>query len=145
MKQLYQNIWGEPEAGGCYVRNPGQQAGQLHPRVPGTRTRRRRIIHKRRSMVVAAAWETEWKKRMNIITATWWNGRFEKMDYLVHATPNHHPSKIDVLLKTFLQILLAAKWLVRHSSMFPNYQRRPLPSLLCIINLILCRYRSKHS
>ena len=30
----------------------------------------------------------------------------------------------------FVQIILAAKWLVRHSSTFPKQQRRPLPSLL---------------
>ena len=51
-------------------------------------------------------------------------------DHLVHTTPNHHPPKIDVLPKTFLKIILAAKWLVRHSSASPKQQRRPLPSLL---------------
>ena len=35
-----------------------------------------------------------------------------------------------VLTKTFLHVILAAKWLVRHSSMSPKQQRRPLPSLL---------------
>ena len=34
----------------------------------------------------------------------------------VYTTPNHHPPKWDVLPKTFLQIILANKWLVRHSS-----------------------------
>ena len=33
-------------------------------------------------------------------------------DHLVHTTPNHHPSKMDVLQKTSLQIIRAAKWLV---------------------------------
>ena len=62
---------------------------------------------------------------------TWRNGCFEKMaDHPVHTTLNHHPSKIDVLPKTFLQIILAVKWLVRHSSTSPNQQRRPVPSLL---------------
>ena len=51
-------------------------------------------------------------------------------DYLVHITPNHHPPKINVLSKTFLQFILAAKWLVRHSSSSLNQHRLPLPSLL---------------
>ena len=43
---------------------------------------------------------------------TWRNGYFETMDDLpVHTTPNHHPPKLDVLPKTILQIILAAKWL----------------------------------
>ena len=39
---------------------------------------------------------------------------------------------MDVLPKTFLQINLAANWLLRYSRMYvrPNQQRRPLPSLL---------------
>ena len=48
----------------------------------------------------------------------------------VHTPPTHYPPKMDVLTKTFLQIILAAKQLVRHSIMSPNQQRRPLPSLL---------------
>ena len=51
-------------------------------------------------------------------------------DHLVHTAQNHHPSKVDVLSKTFLQIILAAKWFVRHSITSPNQQRRPLTSLL---------------
>ena len=53
-------------------------------------------------------------------------------DHPVHTTPNHHPPKMDVLPKTFLQINLAANWLLRYSRMYvrPNQQRRPLPSLL---------------
>ena len=53
-------------------------------------------------------------------------------DHLVHTTPNHHPSKMDFLSKRFLQIILAAKWLVRHSSKSPKQQRRPLSSLLSL-------------
>ena len=34
-------------------------------------------------------------------------------DHLVYTTPNHHPPKMDFLPKTFLQIILAAKWLAR--------------------------------
>ena len=36
---------------------------------------------------------------------------------------------MDVLLKTYLQIILAANWLVWHSSASPNQKQRPLPSL----------------
>ena len=40
----------------------------------------------------------------------------KKDDLPVHATPNHHHPKMDVLRQTFLRIILAAKWLVQHSS-----------------------------
>ena len=61
------------------------------------------------------------KKSMNRITGTWRNGCFEKMDeHPVHTIPNHSPTKIDVLPKTFVQVIFAAKWLVRHSSMSPQ-------------------------
>ena len=47
---------------------------------------------------------------------TFRNGCLGKMDdYPVHITPNHHSLKMDVLLKTFLKIILAGKWLLRHS------------------------------
>ena len=60
------------------------------------------------------------------------SGCFGKMDNLpVHSTPNHHPTKMDVLQKTVLPIILAAKFRVRHSSTTPKQQRQPLPSLLC--------------
>ena len=59
-------------------------------------------------------------KRMNRITATWRIGFLEKKDdNLVHTAPNqwnHHPTKMDVLPKTVLHIILATKWFVRHSS-----------------------------
>ena len=56
---------------------------------------------------------------MNRITATWRNGCFGKMDDRpVHTVPNHHPTKMDVLPKAFVQIILAANGLVRHSSTF---------------------------
>ena len=82
---------------------------------------------------------------------TWRNSCFGKMDDLpIHATSNHHllkmdvppdnwmifqftphhPPKMDVFPKTFLQIILAAKWLVQHSSTSPKQQRRPLLSRL---------------
>ena len=73
------------------------------------------------------------KKRFIRITATWRNGSFGKLnDHLVLTKPNHQHSKMDVLPKTFVQIILAAKWLVRHSSTSPNQQRRPLSSLLSL-------------
>ena len=34
--------------------------------------------------------------------------------------------------KTLAQIIITAKWFVRHSSTSPNQQRRPLPSLLSL-------------
>ena len=37
---------------------------------------------------------------------------------------------VPVLPKTVLQVILAAKWLVRHSGLSPKQQRRPLRSLL---------------
>ena len=50
-------------------------------------------------------------------------------DHPVHTTPNH-PKII-----TFLQIVLAAKWIVRHSTTYlgtvcisPKQHRRPVPS-----------------
>ena len=36
-------------------------------------------------------------------------------DHPVHTIPNHRPTKMDVLLQTFLHIILTAKWLVRHT------------------------------
>ena len=53
-------------------------------------------------------------------------------DHPVHTRPNHHHTKMDDLPKTFVKIILAAKWLVRHSSTSLRQQRRPLPSLLSI-------------
>ena len=47
---------------------------------------------------------------MNWRTDAWQNGFFRKRDdHLVHTTPNHHPPKMDVLPKTVLQIILAAR------------------------------------
>ena len=39
----------------------------------------------------------------------------------INILPNHHPTKMDVLPKICVQIILAAKWLVQHSSTFPNH------------------------
>ena len=89
-----------------------------------------------KAKVVAASWGTElvqflaalsilhqvvMKKRINRIMATWRNGCFEKMDnHPIHTTENPHPTKMDVLPKTFLQIILSAKWLVRHFKYNPK-------------------------
>ena len=57
----------------------------------------------------------------------------DKMDdHLVHIIPSHQPTKMDVLPKTFVEIILVAKWLVQHSGIRPptNRDRQPLPSLL---------------
>ena len=53
------------------------------------------------------------KKRMNRIMASRRNSCFEKMDnHPIHTIPNPDLTKMVVLPKTFLQIILAAKWLV---------------------------------
>ena len=73
------------------------------------------------------------KKRVNRIKATCWNGCFEKMDdHPVHTTPNHHPTEVDVLPKTFLQINLVAKWLVWYSSIRPPNNSGNLCPLFCL-------------
>ena len=54
------------------------------------------------------------------------------IDHLIQTTPfHHHPEKND-LSKTLVQIIIAAKWLVRHSITSPKQKRRPLPSLLSV-------------
>ena len=64
--------------------------------------------------------QDELKKRMNRRTAAWQNECFRIMDdFLVNTIPNHNPLKKDVFPKDFLQIIFAAKWLVRHSSTHP--------------------------
>ena len=75
---------------------------------------------------------------MNRRTDAWQNGGFRKIDdHLVHTTQNHHPPKMEGRPKTFLQIIPAAKLLVRHSSTSSNQQRRPLPSLLSVSSLMV--------
>ena len=46
----------------------------------------------------------------------------------VHTIPNHHPPKRDVLPITFLQIILAAKWLLHPPT--SSYNRCPSYSLI---------------
>ena len=48
----------------------------------------------------------------------------------VHTKQNHHPTKMNVLPKAFLQIILAGLCGIQVRS--PNQQRRPLPSLLSL-------------
>ena len=68
------------------------------------------------------------KKRMNRITATWQNGCFKKMDdHPVHTIPNHRPSKMDVLPKNSVQIIIAVT-----SSIRPPSNSDDLGLLVCI-------------
>ena len=66
------------------------------------------------------------KKWTNRQMDTWRNGSFRKLDDL---PPTQNGCFFP---KTFLQIILAAKWLVQHSSTStsPKQPGRPLPSLL---------------
>ena len=52
----------------------------------------------------------------------------EKKLSWVHTIPNHHPPKRDVLPITFLQIILAAKWLLHPPT--SSYNRCPSYSLI---------------
>ena len=52
-------------------------------------------------------------------------------DLPVHTTPNHHPPKMEVLPKTFLQSILTAKWLVGVSG------SDDLCFLFCLIIILL--------
>ena len=88
-----------------------------------------------RACQLAPGWFEEWMKRK---TEAWRNGCFEKNGWSSKTTPNKEPPKMDVLPKTFLQIILVTKWLVRHSCS----QRRPLPSLLSDSLVVWCRVRS---
>ena len=80
------------------------------------------------------------------------DGCLRKMDdycimYMVHTTQrqNHHSPKMDVLPKTFLQVILAAKWQVRHSRMSPRQQRRPLHYLLSVSSSMLISHKTTES
>ena len=79
------------------------------------------------------------KERMNRIMAAWKIGCFEKMDdHLVHTIPNHYLIKMDVLPKTFFQIILAAKWLVRHSTTAATFAFSSVFILLLWFRKISC-------
>ena len=96
---------------------------------------RRGIRTEGKAKVVAVVWGTEfiqsllhqllstrmiWRKgwiELRLYLAKW---IFKKMDdHPVHTIPNHHYTKMDVLPKTSVQIILAGKWWVRHSSTSP--------------------------
>ena len=63
------------------------------------------------ALYVAIFHQADLKKRINRTMAYWRNGCFGKMDdHPVHTIPNHQPTKMDVSQKTFVQIILAAKW-----------------------------------
>ena len=101
-----------------------------------------------KAKVVAAAWGTELIKflaALPILHQADFKKRITRDGYLVewmlwkngwsptsvHTTPNHQPPKMDALPKTFLQIILAAKRSVRHSSIRPPTSTDDLlPSLL---------------
>ena len=90
------------------------------------------------------------KERMNRIKATWRNRCFKKVDdHPVHTIPNHHPTKMDVLPQTLVQIILSAKLLVLHSSTSPQPAATTFAFssvfvlLLCLApknQINLCRY-----
>ena len=58
------------------------------------------------------------------------------MDYCIFRftphTSNHHHTKNDVFPKTFLQIILAVKWLVRHIQLLPSTSSDDLCLFFCI-------------
>ena len=69
----------------------------------------------------AIYYQDDLKKRMNKMMTTWWNGCLDKMDcHPFNTIPNHHLTKMDVLTKTFVRIILAQKWLLRHTKYVPQ-------------------------
>ena len=52
-------------------------------------------------------------------------------DHPVHTIPNHHPTKMDLLLKTFVQIILDANPLVQHSSTSPKTAATTFALITC--------------
>ena len=63
-------------------------------------------------------------------------------DHLVHTTPNHHPTKMDVHPKTFLPIILTAKWFVRHSNTSPQPAATTFASSSMLIGNSICTLMS---
>ena len=101
------------------------------------------LIGGRKSLQHDILYQEDLKKKINRITSAWRNGCLEKMDdlrFIPYAKPP--PTKMDVLPKTVLQIILDAKWLVRHLSPSLNQQRRPLPFALpfCLILILWLQY-----
>ena len=101
---------------------------------------RRRIKTEEKAKAIAAFLaalaifhQDDFNKRMNRTTATWRNGFLEKMaDHSVHTILNHYPTRMDVLPKMFVQIILASKWLVRHSSTRPPFNSDSLCLPFCL-------------
>ena len=96
--------------------------------------RRVERIEEEKAKIVFALWGTTdlapgWFEEMDDKK----NGHLEEWMLWKKFTPHrtmHHPPITDVSPKNVLQIILAAKWLVQHSSTSPKQQRRPLYSLL---------------
>ena len=64
--------------------------------------------------IIAIFHQDDSKKRMNRKTTTWRNGWFEQIDdHPVHSIPNHHSTKTGVIPRTFVQLILAAIWLMQ--------------------------------
>ena len=74
------------------------------------------------------------EKNNNTVMATFRNGCFVKMDYHpVHTIPNPHSTKMAVLPKTFVQIILAAKMVSAGFKHSPQTNSDDLlPSLLSL-------------
>ena len=66
-------------------------------------------------------------------------------DHLVPTTLNHHPPKLNVLPKTFLQIILPVKWLECGIQVWtsPN-SSYDLSLLFCLILLLCCSSAALH-
>ena len=103
---------------------------------------RRRIKTESKAKFIAAVWGTEFIKVLTPLDIFHQDDFEENVGknkgYLTEwmlwkngcLSGSHHnkPSpytKMDVLPKTFVQIILAANWLVRHSITSPKQQRRP--------------------
>ena len=57
-------------------------------------------------------------------------------DHRDYTTPNHHPPRMDVLQKAFLQIILAARWLGRRRNTSPLQHSDDLYLRFCLILLL---------
>ena len=111
--------------------------------------RRRRRRQKRRQLSSLLFWGMELFHSMphNKFTAIMIcrNGRIEKWtvggkmeDLPDHTTPNHHPPKLDVFPKCFLQIILMLVLLVWYSSMSHKQQGQLLPYPLSYSSFMIC-------
>ena len=86
---------------------------------------RRRIKTEEKAKVVVAVWGTELILLLAAIG--------KRDDPPIHTIPNHHPNKTEALPKfLFLQIILAANWLVWHLSISPPTNSGDLCLLFCL-------------